>query len=328
MDFDRHVDDFIKTPKYDKALKKTAKQLLTGTRNSDLPQQPDHENPEYLGINIQNSVKMLLRGKDTAITVYKRFVQYLKKIGIPMEVTFPPIPIDNSFERQMFIAKYLQGKNSKISDLEDILWVSERTISQDLQRLYRDSDDPIQVCGRPFFIPDSVRSRGQMHSASTVHPFFLIQNLTQVIVMLKGLHKMAEDPLYTQYARASAAEIWEQLSDYARNRIRFVLGELLPEDLSWYENLETGDNRFSTEQDCSVNGNVWIDCIKNDKPFFVEYQEDSGVVFYEDCHFVPKSYNQNEYNITIEVECRQGRKKLVSERVLRSAYTIEELLSD
>ena len=51
----------------------------------------------------------------------------------------------------MFIAKYLQDENNRISDLTGKLWVSERTIEEDMKRL-RDDVDPIQVCGKKFFI--------------------------------------------------------------------------------------------------------------------------------------------------------------------------------
>ena len=189
MRIDIYFDEFIKSfsPKYDKDLRKTAKTLLKGNKEYCLPQRPGFEESEYLGDNIRDSVKMLPRGKDSAIKVYKRLVAFLRKKGIDISVSFPPIPIDSSFERQMFIAKYLQGEDAQTGDLERKLWVSNRTIDQDLQRLYRGSEDPIQVCGRPFFIPDSNRVKGRIRSASTAHPLFLTENLTQVIIMLKGL---------------------------------------------------------------------------------------------------------------------------------------------
>lgn len=329
MRIDIYFDEFIKSfsPKYDKDLRKTAKTLLKGNKEYCLPQRPGFEESEYLGDNIRDSVKMLPRGKDSAIKVYKRLVAFLRKKGIDISVSFPPIPIDSSFERQMFIAKYLQGEDAQIGDLERKLWVSNRTIDQDLQRLYRGSEDPIQVCGRPFFIPDSNRVKGRIRSASTAHPLFLTENLTQVIIMLKGLRIMAETPLYTSYAEASAADIWQQLSDYAKKRIHFVLSELLPDDLEWYENLEKKNESFFSERQCSVNGNVLLDCLKNEKTFFIEYREDDGrTVFYRDCRIQPQSFRPDLDSLS--VECSEGAKALAFSRVLRSAYSIEELLAD
>ena len=329
MKIDVYFDEFIKSisPAYERDLRKTAQTMLKGKKEYCLNQRAGFEESEFLNENIRESVKKVLRGKDNAIKVYKRFVDFLQNKGIEVSVDFPPIPIDSSFERQMFIAKYLQGEDARISDLEDILWVSDRTIDQDLQRLYRGNDDPIQICGRPFFIPDSNRVNGQMRSASTAHPLFLTENLTQVIIMLKGLRIMAENPLYTPYAQASAADIWQQLSDYARNRIRFVLSNLLPEDLEWYESLEEKNKSFYSEYQCSVRGSVLVDCLKNQKPFFIEYRDDDGhSVFYKDCRFQRFGFNPREDKISIV--CSEGPRTLAYSRVLRSTYTIEELLSD
>lgn len=330
MKIDIYFDEFIKSKqfKYDKDLRKTAKTLLKGDKAYCLPKQGDYIESEYLADYIKSSVMALPRGKESAIKVYKKLIAFLKEKGIEVSIEFPRIPIENSFERQMFIAKYLQDKNAKISDLKDKLWVSDRTIDQDLQRLYRGSDDPIQICGRPFFIPDSVRSKDQIHSASTAHPLFLTENLTQVIIMLQGLHVMAEDPIKKHYAEATAADIWEQLSDYAKKRIRFVLDELLPEEIKWYEKLENKSESFYTEQQCSIDGNAWMYCFKNEIPFHIEYKEDDEVVIYKNCFFVHGSYRQAGETITFEVDCDKGKKTICSDRILRSTRIIEELAGD
>ena len=324
MRIDGYFEEFLKLKWYEKDLKKAAKKLLTENKPGCLPYTKDYAESDCLGRNIQDSVQALPRGKETAIEVYKRLVDFLKEKGIEVSVNFPPIPIENSFERQMYIAKYLQDQNHGIEELKDILWVSERTIDDDLLRLR--GEDPIQVCGRSFVIDGAKRSRGQMSLVSTVHPLFLTENLTQVLILLKGLRVMAENPLYTRYAEASAADIWVQLSDYARNRIRFVLGELLPEDLSWYERLESGPDSFASERQCSVKGNVLLECLKNEKAFFIEYREADGIVIYENCRILPRSFHPA--GNTLQIICRQGKKTLAVDRVLRSAYTVEELTAD
>ena len=205
--------------------------------------------------------------------IYKHFLSFLQKKGINVDVQFPPIDSYNSFERLMFIAKYLQDERHKKSDIADRLWVSEQTINADIRKLLGEDDDPIQICGKVFSIDEVEHSRGQVHFSSTAHPLFLTENLSQIIVTLKGLKTMAENPLYTEYAKLTAANIWEQLSDYAKMRIRFVLSKLLPEDLSWYESLRKDDGcSFRTEVRCSQGNNI-LDCIKNGKFFFVEYSE-------------------------------------------------------
>ena len=328
MNIEQYFDSFIETAlRYDRDLKKAAKRLLKGNGRESLKNQPCHEESDYLEENMRTSVMSCVRGKETAVQVYKKFVSYLERQGIEVDVTFPPIPVDNSFERLMFIAKYLQDPKARIADLPELLWVSERTIEADLSRL-RGVDDPIQVCGRQFVIEDTERSSGQLRFASTAHPLFLTENLTQVLIMLKGLKQMAENPLYKQYAEASAADIWEQLSDYARQRIRYVLTDLLPEDLSWYESLEKPDeDAFYTERRCSVDGNVWLHCLKNGMSFCVEYQEDEGPAVYTNCRIIRDTYFDDSREFDFIVECDQGRKTLRNSRVLRSCYTLEELMS-
>ena len=58
------------------------------------------------------------------------------------------------------------------------------------------SGKDIQICGKVFHIDEVERIRGKIHFSSTAHPLFLTENLSQVIVMLKGLKTMAGNPLY------------------------------------------------------------------------------------------------------------------------------------
>ena len=68
------------------------------------------------------------------------------------------------------------------------------------------------------------------------------------------------------------------------------------------------------------------DFIKNDRSFFVEYRTEEGDVIYDDCRCVPGSYEPKEGGgFVIEVDCRQGRKRLDSGLIRRSAYSPEEL---
>ena len=176
---------------------------------------------------------------------------------------------------------------------------------------------------KKFRINDIERGRDVVYFSSTAHPLFLTPNLTQVLVTLKGLKVMSDDPLYSEYARVMAPDIWEQLSDYAKARIHFVLSELLPEDLTWYESLKKEDkDSFYSEYRCSPNGNVFLDCMKNGKTFCVEYEGDSGVCLYNNCLYVPQSID----NESFEVNCDKGKVRLYFDKILRSAYSVEELM--
>ena len=302
---------------------KTARNLLTGDGPAALVNQDQYDgDSEFLPIHIKASVKSYARNKDIAIHIYKHLIDFLRRKGVEVEVAFPPVSISNTFERLMFIAKYLQDPRHKVADLPDILWVSDRTIEEDMKRLRGDHEDPIQICGKVFKVEDMERSKGTVHFPSTAHPLFLTPNLTQVLVTLKGLRAMAENPLYQEYAWHAAADIWEQLSDYAKTRIHFVLAEIVPEDLSWYESLRKDDEEyFYSEVRCSQGNNI-LDCMKNDKPFHVEYDGDEGVCIYDHCTFVPHTYSEDG----ITVDCTQGRVRLIFDKVIRTSYSAEGLI--
>ena len=320
------IDEFISKTKY-RPYKKIRVSLLTGGKPYSLNVQPEFDQSDFLPDNIRSCVKAYTHDKDSAIALFRDFVGYLGDQGIPVDVSFPPIPVSNSFERLMFIAKYLQEPIHSIADLPNVLWVSERTIEEDLRRL-RGIDDPIQVCGRVFAIPDTERHDGQLTFVSTAHPLFLTENLTQILVLLKGLKHMAENPLYSAYARLTGAEIWDQLSPYAKKRIHFVLGELMPEDLKWYESLGSSEHSFHTEEMCSrvmnTGSSVLLDCIKNGKSFCLEQDEH----VYQNCQVIEGSYKFDNGCPQVDVECSAGRITVYIRRVIRSAYTIEELCAD
>jgi hypothetical protein len=282
--------------------------------------------PESLSLAIEEAVKSYTRDKKTVITVAKKLIDYLRsEHSFYVDIAWPPIDISNTFERLMYIAKELQMSDKTIEDLSDELWISTRTLEDDLSRL-RGYHDPIQVCGKPFLINEMVRDGGRIKFTSTVHPLFLTLNITQVIVTLKGLKHMCKDPILGNYALISAKSIWQQLSDYAKKRILYVSEHLLPDDRDWYLSLdEPLDNYFYTEYECShtEGAGVLCDCIKNRKTCYLEYLTNSGErIFLERCSVISlcsdgkcvKALVNNE-EIVIELK-----------RVLRSAYTREELI--
>ena len=317
------IKSFLKTKaKYGEYDYNTAESLLISDKPYSLIAQTGYDEPEYLQENIMNCVLAYSRHKDTAIALFKDFVAYYeRKTGTEVKVTFPPISVSNSFERQMFIAKYLQHPNHSVNDLRTLLWVSERTIADDLARL-RGNSDPIQICGKIFSIPDTALQKGKVHFASTAHPLFLTPNLTQIIVTLKGLKAMSEQEEYRSYAIKTAQSIWEQLSDYAVERIEYVFENILPDDLKWYTQLNCGDNQmFYSEYECSRE-NVFLDCIKNGKTFFAEYDDGLETVFLTNCRFIEGSYSGK----SVSVQCDQGTKEVFFDKILRSSYSQEGLL--
>ncbi|NLC42783.1 MAG: hypothetical protein GX783_00705 [Clostridiales bacterium] len=281
---------------------------------------------DKLSSAIEETVKSYTSDKKTAIAIAKKLILFLgKEYSFQIEISYPPIDTSNSFERLMYIAKEMQMSEKTIEDLSDELWISTRTLEGDMARLRGDSD-PLQVCGKPFIVNEVARNRGGIKFASTVHPLFLTYNITQVIATLKGLKYMCEDPILATYSMVSAKSIWQQLSEYAKDRIIYVTEHLLPDDKEWYLSLnESTDNHFYTEYECSHTdgAGVLCDCIKNGKTCYIEYSTDNGEsIFIEECSIVPGSFKGN----SVEVLTSNEVKTIDLHNVVRSAYTKEQLI--
>ncbi len=281
---------------------------------------------EILTDTIPKTVISYTHNKSTAMGVFKSYLEFLKKeYNFDAEIIFPPIDSSNSFERQMYIAKTLQNSDKTVEDLSKELWVHERTIEDDLLRLRGKTNDPIQICSIPFIIRESQRKNGRFSFASTAHPFFLTYNLTQVICTLKGLKLMCDEPAMKKYALLSARSIWQQLSDYAKDRIIYVLTNLLPDEVNWYKCLETlNEEMFYTEYECgsSSGPGIIMDCIKNGKACFIEYCEEDNAIFLNNCRIIRGSYTGE----SVKVSCDQGEFTLLLDKVLRSAYSVDILI--
>lgn len=225
----------------------------------------DYDEDVYSKV-IEDTVKGYTSNKDALIAVIKEFNDFMaRKYDLKIRINYPPIPVSNTFERLMFIAKYLQDEAHSVNELSDILWQSNRTIEADLAKLQGNDGDPLQICGRKFIIDEVDRSMGHVYFESTAHPFFLTCNLTQVIAMLEGLHVMSERHGFYGYAMSMARSIWQQLSDYGKQRIFYVMENLLSEDTSWFKSLDQEDEySYKTERDCcKERDDILMYCMKD-----------------------------------------------------------------
>ncbi|HHZ03247.1 MAG TPA: hypothetical protein GX396_10010 [Tissierellia bacterium] len=319
------IKEFLKYKNnYSGYNKKTVENLMLGDKEYSLIKINGlgELKAEELKESIKLSVKLYTRNKDRAIEIYKKYLNFLNTKKFHVDITFPPIPVSITFERIMFIAKYIQNPENKISDLKDVLWVGPRTIENDLAIL-KGIKNPIQVNGKRFVIEDIERSRGTVSMSSTAHPIFLTSNITQIIVTLKGLKLMSQNSAFKVYAEEMARSIWTQLSDYAKNRIIYVMENLIPDELEWYKNLNIEkDDSFYNEIRCSSTEGAGcvLDCLKNGKECFVEYQENEKTTFYENCKIL--KYLDDK----IRIECKGKLFDLEIDKILRSSYTLEELV--
>lgn len=283
----------------------------------------EYESDTY-ALATQEYVSGLMSNKDTFIAVYKAYNQFMHdEYGLEININYPPIPVSNTFERLMFIAKYLQDENNKVSDLENILWSSERTIAKDLAKLQDNDDDPLQVCGQKFVINGIERSRGHVAFESTAHPFFLTCNLTQVIAALEGLRMMSERQEFYGYAMPTARNIWKQLSDYGKKRIFDVMETLLSTDTTWYRSLDQDEERaYQTERECCVTGgDILMYCLKGneDRLCNVEYRDGKKSEFLTDVKVL--NYNADGWRVLVG-----GKERVLnSQRIIKSSFHKENM---
>lgn len=327
----------VKKDRYSRLNKKAVENLLKGDEDKVLKEEKDFiflnqdlipemklSDPELLEsirIAIKSSLKMYPKDKKTAIAIYKDFLEFIEKnYGLMISIIFPEWLPSNSLERQLHIVKLLHDTEIKVSQIQEQLYVSQKTIENDLKKLAGEDEDPLEVMGQRLTVDFDRRSR---HFPSTVHPLFLTFNLTQVITTLEGLKKMEEDAAHKNYAINAAKTIWAQLSDYAKRRI-FTVSEGLGMEIAWYKSLDSGDkNLFYSEKMCSteMGRESVLLCYKNGKPCYIEYLKDNGTtVFYE--NYLIKTYNDHD----IQIVGTDGKElKLSSDRVIKAALTKQEL---
>ena len=233
---------------------------------------------EALAVAIKESVLSYTRDKRTAVAIYKDLVGFIKEAyHVEIPVAFPPT-FASEFDRQMYIVKALHRKGRGVASLRDELWVSERTIENDLEKL---RGSGVSIMNQKITIEGIERERGVIEFGSTVHPLFLALNLTQVIVILQGLQHMAKEDGYRNYALKLATTVWHELSDYAKERIEQLTGPLSL-DPTWHAEIKSCGDRvlFNTEEECSADegGANVVYFLKNRKQCLIEYWDDRGTV--------------------------------------------------
>ena len=275
--------------------------------------------PDVYAWAVQESVLSYKKDKQNAIDVYHLLTDYINRIArMKISLDTPPVDISNMLERRLYITKCLHDPTVKVEDLCTELWVGKDTIDDDLKALRGLGYDGIKVCGKPLIIDEMQRSKGHVYFSSTAHPLFLAFNLSQILIILKGLKAMSEDSRYNGNAIAAAREIWRQLSPYAKKRIPYVLENLMGEDPAWYLKLDESGSVFTTEHEASLIGcNTVLDCLKNGKPCSIFYDSADGP---EIIPAVRISQFEGKF-----VVLEDGR-RLETDRILSSAYKKDDLL--
>jgi|GEM_PF-6139574 len=166
--------------------------------------------------SIKESIMKIQSSKENTIKIFRALQNYVEKeCNISLEIAFPPT-FTSEVDRQLHVIKMMQEGNGKYSDIAEELWVSERTIQNDIRTL---TQTGIKLCGMEFSVKDYKRSGGRAYFTSTMHPIVIPANLSEVLTLLIGLEKQYSLKMYSSISLLLAQKVWIQLTDYAKKRI-------------------------------------------------------------------------------------------------------------
>lgn len=113
-------------------------------------------------------------------------------------------------------------------EIRDKYRISKRSIESYFSRLTgKDKKNPLRIAGQTVTTHvDAIEVTGmasKYYTQDTISPIFLPANISQLKTLLKGLYyesRMNRDP----FAMTLAIDIWSQLSEYAKERIKKYYG--------------------------------------------------------------------------------------------------------
>ncbi|MBM7615604.1 hypothetical protein [Alkaliphilus hydrothermalis] len=239
---------------------------------------------------IEGSFGKISGFKDKAFAkeLYMDLVEYLNekyKFRINIDSIVENI-IGTPEERCLYLLRETErtnfyGKKMGLTEIAAKLGCSRRVLEKDVQRI---TEQGFNLLGLNIKLVDERNSVLSMES--TPHPIILMQNISQIMVMLEGLRAMENTKAYNNYARSTAINIWNQLTEYAQNKVLDAIEVLNKESdaiIEWYLNLRDeslAHKHFITEIKNS-EGNISSQLMylaKNQKPFNITYKDKDGLV--------------------------------------------------
>ncbi len=265
------INGYLETQlRHDKDEQKQARKLFLGESKTSFISLCKKYPGKY-DIAVRESVTAYKSKKQEAINRYKGLVAFLNgKMPEEIKVDWPPVDISSRLDRVIYIMKRFQTepekqeglKGSTIAEtLADELWMSTRTIEDDLASIQnKKGSNSISFLDRSLAINGLKRSGGTIHFLSSVHPIFLMENLTGVVVMIHALLEKAKQPARKGWAMATAGHAWSQLTDYAKERVEKTTRNLYAGDptvLRLFEELKAMpvEGYFMTEREMT-KGNI------------------------------------------------------------------------
>ncbi len=274
-------------------------------------------NREQYGLQITDAITESInkakgfKEKVACKEAYMNLIEYLKKnYGIEIKHDIKnELMLCTPEERRVYLLRETErendtGERKGLSEIAEVLGCSRRTLEKDLKEMM---EQGFKLLGQTIKVIEDGDTPLKLDS--TPHPIILMQNISQIMVMLEGLRKVEIIEAFRPYAESSAVNIWNQLTEYAQNKIIDVIEKFENDDIpiNWYLDLQRESNyhkKFLTElEQCSDNiSSQLMYLLKNGKMFNVTIIDDEKEVFVPNC-FV-KKYHPNNRIVMIVSENR------------------------
>lgn len=166
--------------------------------------------------------------KDRLIALYQQFLAWIEeKTGHRYEgIAFPPVKISQPFERQLFMAKYLQEPGHRVEDLPGMLWLSMRRIQKDIRSLTGLRKASFGYQGEQLRLPQGMQMQQALPKEASLHPFFLSLSWADLQVLVQALlgHESQDQGLlqrvYGQVSPSYQALLKEQFGTALEEALR------------------------------------------------------------------------------------------------------------
>lgn len=186
--------------------------------------------------------------------IWEIFMQWLKNIAAESGILFDeqeiseviPRPMEVNYIIEMIKKLHFSNRGCTKEELAEEYGVSERTVKDTINKLNKGINGGIRIAGQKIdysiqekYIYDEKDKVTRRHFSgkSTMNPVFLQLNIAQVHSLLNGL-KLSYYTEARNMAISSGVDIWSQLSEYTKKRIKVVYGAMDKELLQYLDCVE------------------------------------------------------------------------------------------
>lgn len=273
---------------------------------------------------IEESLKNMKHFKDKVLgkEIYNEMANYLNEnycFNIDLTRVNETI-IGTPEERCMYLLRqtereYYRGERKNLTEISEELGCSRRALEKDIKKM---TEQGFKLLGMNIKLVDEDKNILKMES--TPHMVILMQNISQLLVLLEGLRAMEKVRAFNGYARNTACSIWNQLTEYTREKILDALEKLIEEgqDITWYFELDKESkeySRFQTEVE-SCGGDPCSHLMhigKNERLCNITYTDNEGKeATIHDCRVI----HYHPYDGKAVLENLNGRYEIDDEKIL------------